>query len=593
MFKSIKWKFILVYFLLVFIAVIIVGAFIVTQFEKQQNNQVVEAMKKHVEELMEYSSTLHSENWETVDSSIQDLITKWPTSITDKIYIISKTETPKLVASTSESANTQNMYDFIDSELFIKSISNKDNEIKTIRKENNNFAHLSYPVMNKIGEVKGVVYITSDLKLIDEAINQSKMMLVQSTALAIFIAVALGYFMASSITGPIRDVTVQARNMAEGDFSQHVEIHSEDEIGQLAGMFNTLSDELQRTISQIFKEKSKMETIFNYMADGLLVIDTDGKIMHVNQVAQRILRLPYNSVMKLNYADINEEVRESINLKYMKDTEHWIGNEICEIGTAAYRVQYAPFRDENRAVGGLIVVFQDITEQQKLDNMRREFVANVSHELKTPITTIKTYTETIIDGVIDDREMTTKFLNVVYGECDRMNRIVSDLLQLSHMDHNQKKWNFVSINMDDLIEDVCLKMQISAKEKGHEFKCFVQSGVGNIHGDRDAIEQVILNIVSNAIKYTPEGGEINIQAYNCDEMACIEIEDNGMGIPEKDLPRIFERFYRVDKARSREMGGTGLGLAIAKQILEENNGEIILDSSYGKGTIVKIKLQYA
>jgi two-component system sensor histidine kinase VicK len=271
----------------------------------------------------------------------------------------------------------------------------------------------------------------------------------------------------------------------------------------------------------------------------------------------------------------------------------WTGNEICEIGSSSYRVQYAPFRDENREVGGIIIVFQDVTEQQRLDNMRREFVANVTHELKTPKTNIKTYTETIIQGVIEDREMTTKFLNVVYGECDRMNRIVSDLLQLSQMDYDQKKWNFRKIDLDELLEDVHLKMQISAKDKSHSLKYFVQSGVGEVLGDRDAIEQVILNIVSNAIKYTPEAGEINIQAYTRDHRACIEIEDNGMGIPEKDVPRIFERFYRVDKARSREMGGTGLGLSIAKQILDEHQGDIELESTYGEGTTVRILLPYA
>lgn len=581
----------MVYFLLVFIAMIIVGVFIVKQSEEQQYRQATNSMETHVEELLEYSSTLHNDNWDSVKSDIQELILKWPTAINDKLYIISSEDYPKLIAATSENVTTENMYFYVNSKILINAIASNTKIIENIQKSGDEkYAHLAYPVFAENGNLKGIIYVTSDLKDIYQSLNESKMMIIKATVLAIFISIFFGFFMASSITEPIRDVTAKAKKMAEGDFTQHVEIKSNDEIGQLANMFNILTDELQRNISQIFKEKSKMETIFNYMADGLLVIDVKGNIMHVNQVAQRVLKLPYNSIAELKYEDINEDIRKSIELKYIEDKENWEGNEICAIGDSMYKVQHAPFRDENKIVGGLIIVFQDVTEQQKLDSMRKDFVANVSHELKTPITTIKTYTETIIDGVIDDREMSLKFLNVVEGECDRMSRIVSDLLQLSRIDYNQQNWNFEIIDLKPFLENICQKMDISAREKKQLLTCDVVQNTSTIYGDSDAIEQVILNLLSNAIKYTPENGDIIMRAYSDTKEATIEIQDNGIGIPDEDLPRIFERFYRVDKARSREMGGTGLGLSIARQIVEGHNGKIWMESEYGLGTKVYIQI---
>lgn len=579
------------YFLLVFIAMIIVGVFIVRQSEEQQYSQAITAMEQHVEELMEYSSTLHNDDWNAVKADIQELISKWPTSINDKIYVINSGDYPTLIASTSENLTTENMYFYVNSKILINSMSSKSKIIETVLKSGDEkYAHLSYPIFKEDGSLKGVIYVTSDLKYIYTSLNESKMMIIKATVLAIFISIFFGFFMASSITEPIRDVTAKAKKMAEGDFAQHVEIRSDDEIGQLAGMFNILTDELQRNISQIFKEKNKMETIFNYMADGLLVIDMKGNIMHVNQVAQRMLKLPYNSIAELRYEDINEEIRKSIELKYIEDKENWIGNELCDIGDSTYKVQHAPFRDENKVIGGLIIVFQDVTEQQKLDNMRKDFVANVSHELKTPITTIKTYTETIIDGVIDDKEMAVRFLQVIEGECDRMSRIVSDLLQLSRIDYNQQNWRFEPIELSLFLENICSKMEISAKERGQLLTCDVFPGTPAIFGDPDALEQVILNLLSNAIKYTPESGDIIVRAYADNREATIEIQDNGIGVPDEDLPRIFERFYRVDKARSREMGGTGLGLSIARQIVEGHKGKIWMESEYGLGTKVCMQL---
>ena len=222
--------------------------------------------------------------------------------------------------------------------------------------------------------------------------------------------------------------------------------------------------------------------------------------------------------------------------------------------------------------------------------MRKEFVANVSHELKTPITTIKSYAETLMDGDITDKELSSQFLSVIDNECDRMARIVKDLLQLSNLDYNKTKWKKESISIKELLKHACMKMNLAAKEKGHHIELNIEENIPDIVADKDGIEQVILNIISNSIKYTEDNGIIEINNYEAEGDVVISIKDNGIGIPQMDQKRIFERFYRVEKGRSRDLGGTGLGLSIAKEIIEAHNGNIVLNSEPNIGTEVIIKL---
>jgi two-component system sensor histidine kinase VicK len=258
------------------------------------------------------------------------------------------------------------------------------------------------------------------------------------------------------------------------------------------------------------------------------------------------------------------------------------------------KVNFAPFQDEHSNRVGIVFVFQDITESHKLENMRREFVANVSHELKTPITSIKSYTETILEGRVDDPEMQKVFLEVVNTEADRMSRLVSDLLELSNFDSNSIKLKKGPYVITRLMDSCILKIQMTAEQKKQTIIKKYDLEPIECHFDKDKIEQVVLNILSNAIKYTQSAGQIEVQLRPgaSDETFDIVISDSGMGIPEEDLDRIFERFYRVDKARSRAHGGTGLGLSIAKEIVEAHQGSIRIDSEVNVGTKVTISLPY-
>jgi two-component system sensor histidine kinase VicK len=258
-------------------------------------------------------------------------------------------------------------------------------------------------------------------------------------------------------------------------------------------------------------------------------------------------------------------------------------------GEAVLKSIIAPLKRESRVIG-LILVLQDITRQFSLENMRKEFVANVSHELRTPLTTIKSYAETLLDGAMDEPSIARQFMSVVYNEAERMTRLVNDLLELSRLDNKETRWDKKPISPSGILKDVISKMLVNIKKKNLALETDILQHSPDIFADRDKIEQVFQNILSNAIKYTPEGGKIFIRLDSIEDRVRIIFGDTGIGIPKEDLPRLFERFYRVDKTRSRELGGTGLGLSIAKEIVEAHDGIITIDSELGHGTQVTILL---
>lgn len=591
MFKSMRWKFITIYFLLVFMAMVIVGVFIIQQFQDYHLGVVSENLTRvardfFVPELQGY------EDLDENRAKIQEYVDTWTKGLKFKEDVFIVNPDFQIIAGSNELLIDKSAVDVLESRLLSDAhrgqISEMDN---TGGNSPINAKNIVFPIKNADGKVIGILYFRADLSDIYKTLDESKMILIQATLLALFITVVLGFLIARSVTEPISDVTVKAAKMARGDFDQIVEVKSDDEIGQLAGMFNYLREKLKITLSEISREKSKLETILNYMADGLIAVNNEGAIVHVNPTALSMLNLSKEETETKSYDELIGHLNERLTLEYIEENDcDWVGSEVIRLQESIYQANYAPFKDEKGEKTGIVMVLQDITERQKLDNMRKEFVANVSHELKTPLTSIKSYTETLLDGALDNRELSEQFLQVVNSEADRMSRLVKDLLQLSSLDYKQVKWNKKSADLVKIVESCVLKLSMTAKNKQQKIK-FVNEGVPVVgYMDIDKIEQVVLNIMSNAIKYTPDGGEINVY-LTCDEnMAKLQIVDNGIGIPVEDLPRIFERFYRVDKARSRELGGTGLGLSIARQIVEAHQGQIEILSNYGDGTEVVINL---
>jgi len=584
MFKSIRWKFITVYFVLVFIAMAIIGVFIIKSFEKYHLSIMSDRLNIMAENIKD---VIESESPEVTLEKEKNALEQFAVGLFEEAFIINKDW--KIVATDNRNLEGINAASELEYELISDVLTGKKERAESISKGKRPTINMVFPIKRN-GDIE-VLYLRSDLTDIYETLNKSRIIMTQATALALIITIILGYLVAKSITEPINDVTKKAALMAKGDFNQIVDVKSDDELGKLAEMFNFLTGKLEITLGEISSEKSKMETILNYMADGLVAVNKNGRIIHANPKAMEMLDFSEEMILEKKYDELFEVLNSKLTLEYiMKHNETLIGSDAISINESIYNVDYAPFKDENNEIGGIVLVIKDITRQQKLENMRREFVANVSHELKTPLTSIKSYTETLLDGMLEDREISESFLGVINSEADRMTRLVRDLLQLSNFDNKKTKWDMANNDLVKLINQIVIKLHITAKNKNQRLEFITKYDKLMACFDFDRIEQVLLNIISNAIKYTENNGEIEVYLEEKNNKALIKVIDNGMGIPEEDLPRIFERFYRVDKARSRELGGTGLGLSIAKEIIEAHNGSIEISSEVNKGTKVIIEI---
>ena len=345
--------------------------------------------------------------------------------------------------------------------------------------------------------------------------------------------------------------------------------------------------ELKDKLNEVSSRKNQIETILLHMTDGIIAFNMQGEIILINPAAKKFLSI---SPEDNTFDDIFGKFKLDINMEKVIYLESWTSTEQrIQVDDQYVKVLFAPFKNEDERPDGVIAVIQDITEHVKLDNMQKELVADVSHELKTPITSIMGYADTLLEGGYDE-ETQTKFLNVIASESRRMARLVTDLLTLSRYDSNKKKTQKETFDLGDLVKQCQEKLAIEINKKGHTVNSFVTADVPPVYADKDDIERVVLNILTNSIKYTPDNGEIKIYVGFVYNDAYIKVFDNGIGIPEDDLSRIFERFYRVDKARTREMGGTGLGLSIAKEILDKNGGSIDIKSKVGEGTEVVIRI---
>ncbi|MBO5479117.1 MAG: PAS domain-containing protein [Clostridia bacterium] len=396
-----------------------------------------------------------------------------------------------------------------------------------------------------------------------ELANQTKNLIEQGTLLTIcsiaifcFIVILIA-FITAKVTTPMNKLISSAKRIAENEEGE------------------------------ISRQKNQIETILLHMTDGIIAFNMEGKIILVNPAATRLLRImPEDDT----FEKIFEKLDVEINMEKIIYLDNWTSSEErVTLGDKHINLFFAPLKEEDERPAGVMVVIQDITEHVKLDNMRKEFVADVSHELKTPITSIMGYADTLLEGEYD-KQTQDKFLNVIAAEARRMAKLVTDLLALSRFDNNQVKQQKEEFDLGELVKKCQEKVQPQINQKKHQVECFVTANVPPVYADKDGIERVVLNILTNSIKYTKESGHIKIYVGFVYNDAYIKVIDNGIGIPEADLSRIFERFYRVDKARTREMGGTGLGLSIAKEILDRNNGSIDIKSEYGKGTEVVIRI---
>lgn len=437
-----------------------------------------------------------------------------------------------------------------------------------------------------------IVFITT-LILCNNGILSDKLLSVSNIILVIafaLVAVVLSTIIANLITYPLKKMEKGMKGVSSGKFVdiRHLKDYASfTELQELVDSYTAMMELIKKNSFDLNSQQSKTEIILEHMADGVVAFSISRQIVHMNKSAMRLLGIDksYDTFAKITKKlNIDLDFDKVMYLPNYKSIETKV-----TIQDNALNIVFVPFFSDKLSPMGVIMVVRNITESVKLDNMRKEFVANVSHELKTPLTSIKGYSETIMNGDLTYQEI-ARFSKVINQEANRMDRLVADLLQLSRFDYKKVSWKKMMFSIVDLAQGVCEKMKYAAKEKNHKLECIVTVNPPNVYADRDAIEQVIMNIVSNSIKYTPEGGTINVYVGCINNNVYIKVIDNGIGIPEADLNRIFERFYRVDKARSRKMGGTGLGLSIVKEIIDGNDGTINIKSEVNKGTEVIITL---
>ena len=426
------------------------------------------------------------------------------------------------------------------------------------------------------------------LNLIQNLETNTKITLAICAVIFTIVGILVAMFLSKFVIYPINKLIKSAEEITDEDGnSKKKNKKGKNNSYDLENVFGMMTRELKEKLSEVSTQKNQIETILLHMTDGIIAFNRKGEIILINPAAKKFLSIrPEDNT----FEDIFNKFKLNINMEKIIYLESWTSTEQrIRVDDRYVNVFFAPFKDEQERPNGVIAVIQDITEHVKLDNMQKELVADVSHELKTPITSIMGYADTLLEGEYD-KETENKFLNVIATEARRMAKLVTDLLTLSRYDSNKKSTQKESFDLGDLVKKCQDKLAIEIKKKNHKVNCFVTADVPPVYADKYDIERVVLNILTNSIKYTPDGGEIKIYVGFVYNDAYIKIFDNGIGIPEEDLSRIFERFYRVDKARTREMGGTGLGLSIAKEILDKNGGSIDIKSVVGQGTEVVIRV---
>ena len=426
------------------------------------------------------------------------------------------------------------------------------------------------------------------LNLIQNLETNTKITLAICAVIFTIVGILVAMFLSKFVIYPINKLIKSAEEITDEDGnSKKKNKKGKNNSYDLENVFGMMTRELKEKLSEVSTQKNQIETILLHMTDGIIAFNRKGEIILINPAAKKFLSIrPEDNT----FEDIFNKFKLNINMEKIIYLESWTSTEQrIRVDDKYVNVFFAPFKDEQERPNGVIAVIQDITEHVKLDNMQKELVADVSHELKTPITSIMGYADTLLEGEYD-KETENKFLNVIATEARRMAKLVTDLLTLSRYDSNKKSTQKESFDLGDLVKKCQDKLAIEIKKKNHKVNCFVTADVPPVYADKYDIERVVLNILTNSIKYTPDGGEIKIYVGFVYNDAYIKIFDNGIGIPEEDLSRIFERFYRVDKARTREMGGTGLGLSIAKEILDKNGGSIDIKSVVGQGTEVVIRV---
>ncbi|MCZ2493308.1 cell wall metabolism sensor histidine kinase WalK [Dellaglioa carnosa] len=598
-FRSIQFKIALIFALLILITLEIVGAYFVRQLEQQNLDTFKQQVQLPTYVTNSITKDLANPDVSAGNKDIKKILEDVSNSSITEIRVIDSKGTIR----GSSDFNNQTVVGQKTTDATIKQVlyTPKTFEKKIYDESNDKRYYVSIvPLVNTSGNATttvGVTYVKANLENLYSNINDITVIFVTASLFAAILVLLITIVISRAITRPIDEMKKQTIRISRGDYSGKVRVYSNDELGQLADAVNNLSVRVEEAQESSEAERRRLDSVLSHMTDGVIATDRRGNVIIMNEAASTLLDQNEDDSIGKSILDILD-LRNQYTLRDLLENQDEIMIDLSDVEhEQILNAYFSLIQRESGFISGLVCVLHDVTEQQKIERERESFVSNVSHELRTPLTSMKSYIEALNDGAWKDPEVAPGFLKVTQNETERMMRMINDLLNLSRMDSGTSKLELELVNLNELFGYVLdrFDMMINADDgtgKKYTIKRDFTKRDLWVELDTDKIVQVIDNIMNNAIKYSPDGGEITCRLLETHKHVILSISDEGLGVPKKDLTHIFDRFFRVDKARSRAQGGTGLGLAISKEVIEMHKGKIWLDSSEGKGSTFYISLPY-
>jgi two-component system, OmpR family, sensor histidine kinase VicK len=600
LYQSIHFKIALVFALMLMLTLEVVGAVFVRQLEHQElaNFKQQIELPSYIDNSL--AAQLSSTDTKAANKEIKAILSRVNNTSITEIRVV---DAKGIIRGTSSTSN-QGIVGQKTTDTVIKStlVNNRSHTENVYDSANRNRYYVSVvPLLanGNANNVVGVVYMRANLEGVYSTINSISLIYLSAALITIVLGLGLAILISREITRPIEEMRKQTLRIARGDFSGQVKVMGNDELGQLAGAVNNLSIRVEESQESSEAERHRLDSVLSHMSDGVLATDRRGNLTIVNNTALQFLNIDdEDQVLGKSILDVLK-IRRQFSIRHLVDEDQdqvLLDNLNEDLILSAY---FSPIKRESGFVSGLVCVLHDVTSQQKEERERKEFVSNVSHELRTPLTSVKSYVEALSDGAINDPELAHRFLGVVSDETERMIRMINDLLSLSRMDSGTAKLNLEYVNINELFNYILNRFDMIIKneadnpgQKKYSIVRFFTKKDLWVEIDTDKFTQVVDNIMNNAVKYSPDGGVITARLLETHNHVILSISDQGLGIPRKDLSHVFDRFFRVDKARSRKQGGTGLGLAISKEVVNMLGGQIWVDSVEGKGSTFYISLPY-
>lgn len=588
--QSLHTKLVIFYVLLIIIGMQIIGLYFTNSLEKELTNNFMKNIKQYATQLEVNIERIYKDNPSNAQKEVQSLLNEYANR--QEIEEIRFIDKDQIIMATAKLSSHSLINQKVNDNSVQKAISlgeaNSHNVLKDYGNGKERIWIYNLPVKND-NDVIGNIYIESNINDVYNQLNNINQIFIIGTAISLFITVILGFFIARTITRPITDMRNQTVEMSKGNYTQRVKIYGNDEIGELALAFNNLSKRVQEAQANTESEKRRLDSVITHMSDGIIATDRRGRIRIVNDMAIKMLGMAKEDL--IGYYMLNVlKIEGDFSLEEIQENNDSILIDMNEEEGIIARVNFSTIVQDTGFVNGYIAVLHDVTEQQQVERERREFVANVSHELRTPLTSMNSYIEALEEGAWKDENLAPSFLSVTREETERMIRLVNDLLQLSKMDNETEQITKEIVDFNMFINKIINRHEMAAKDT--MFVREIPNETIFTEIDPDKMTQVFDNVITNAMKYSrgDKRVEFHVKQNALYNRMTIRIKDNGIGIPINKVDKIFDRFYRVDKARTRKMGGTGLGLAISKEIVEAHNGRIWANSVEGQGTSIFITL---